>query len=261
VAPLAFRGKSRSVTVSTQRRARPYWSSSLAVRATSGRLHPQRPSTFGSSNSLMNAMITSSCRSSCSQRSRRVRSRRRAAGRGSAAMEAAGSAWRIEPRQRIVATSRDKRTNEREPASGPYCKHFRERSEKTHVESVRRYVIMGMGLQDDCAEQLRKIDAAASIIMFADEPYPLYNRIALPPMLRKQVTERRSSFAMSRGTRTHDRLALSTRVDAINHEARPSLPAARNIRRCAARGDRWASQPLRVFRCGGREQHLHNSST
>src|SRR5665213_3333361 len=56
--------------------------------------------------------------------------------------------------------------------------------------SVRRYVIIGNGFAGTtCAEQLRKIDASASIIMFADEPYPLYNRIALPPMLRKQVTE------------------------------------------------------------------------
>ena len=50
--------------------------------------------------------------------------------------------------------------------------------------SERRYVIIGNGFAGTtCAEQLRKIDAAASIIMFADEPYPLYNRIALPPML------------------------------------------------------------------------------
>ena len=54
----------------------------------------------------------------------------------------------------------------------------------------RRYVIIGNGFAGTtCAEQLRKIDASASIIMFADEPYPLYNRIALPPMLRKQIAE------------------------------------------------------------------------
>jgi NAD(P)H-nitrite reductase large subunit len=89
-------------------------------------------------------------------------------------------------------------------------------------ESVRRYVIIGNGFAGTtCAEQLRKIDAAASIIMFADEPYPLYNRIALPPMLRKQVTEAK---VIIRDVAWHEKhtidLRLSTRVDAINHEGK-----------------------------------------
>ncbi len=51
-------------------------------------------------------------------------------------------------------------------------------------------MIVGNGFAGTtCAEQLRKADAAASIVLFADEPYPLYNRIALPPLLRKQVVE------------------------------------------------------------------------
>ena len=54
--------------------------------------------------------------------------------------------------------------------------------------------------------------------MFADEPYPLYNRIALPPMLRKQIPEAK---VIIRNEAWHEQhtidLRLSTRVDAINY--------------------------------------------
>jgi NAD(P)H-nitrite reductase large subunit len=88
--------------------------------------------------------------------------------------------------------------------------------------SIRRYIIIGNGFAGTtCAEQLRKIDASASIIMFADEPYPLYNRIALPPMLRKQVTEQK---VIIRDVAWHEKhtieLKLSTRVDAIDYEGK-----------------------------------------
>ncbi|MDQ6932864.1 MAG: FAD-dependent oxidoreductase, partial [Candidatus Eremiobacteraeota bacterium] len=57
---------------------------------------------------------------------------------------------------------------------------------------MRRYVIVGNGFAGTtAAEQLRKTDPACSIVMFTDEPYTLYNRIALPPLLRKQVTEQK----------------------------------------------------------------------
>src|ERR1700722_9243390 len=86
----------------------------------------------------------------------------------------------------------------------------------------RRYVIIGNGFAGTtCAEQLRKLDASASIIMFADEPYPLYNRIALPPMLRKQIPEAK---VIIRNEAWHEQrtidLRLSTRVEAINHEGK-----------------------------------------
>lgn len=57
---------------------------------------------------------------------------------------------------------------------------------------MRQYVIVGNGFAGTtAAEQLRKADSACSIMMFTDEPYTLYNRIALPPLLRKQVTEQK----------------------------------------------------------------------
>jgi len=53
---------------------------------------------------------------------------------------------------------------------------------------TRRYVVIGNGIAGQtCAEELRKIDADASIVMIAAERHPLYNRVALPRYLRGQV--------------------------------------------------------------------------
>ncbi|HZO92744.1 MAG TPA: FAD-dependent oxidoreductase [Candidatus Baltobacteraceae bacterium] len=86
----------------------------------------------------------------------------------------------------------------------------------------RRYVIVGNGFAGTtCAEQLRKADPACSIVLFADEPYCLYNRIALPPLLRKQVAEQK---VIMRDVAWHEKnridLRLSTRVDALDAEGK-----------------------------------------
>jgi 3-phenylpropionate/trans-cinnamate dioxygenase ferredoxin reductase subunit len=86
----------------------------------------------------------------------------------------------------------------------------------------RRYVIVGNGFAGTtCAEHLRKLDTSASIVMFADEPYPLYNRIALPPLLRKQVTQQK---VIMRDQAWHDKhgieLHLATRVERIDAVAK-----------------------------------------
>jgi NAD(P)H-nitrite reductase large subunit len=53
---------------------------------------------------------------------------------------------------------------------------------------TRRYVIVGNGIAGQtCAEELRKLDPDAPIVMIAAERYPLYNRVALPRYLRGQV--------------------------------------------------------------------------
>jgi NAD(P)H-nitrite reductase large subunit len=82
----------------------------------------------------------------------------------------------------------------------------------------RRYVIVGNGFAGTtCAEQLRKLDAACSIVLFTDEPYTLYNRIALPPLLRKQVTQQK---VIIRDLAWHEKhaieLHLSTPVERID---------------------------------------------
>ncbi|MEO8745790.1 MAG: FAD-dependent oxidoreductase [Candidatus Dormiibacterota bacterium] len=53
---------------------------------------------------------------------------------------------------------------------------------------ARRYVVVGNGIAGQtCAEELRKSDPDASIVMIAAERHPLYNRVALPRYLRGQV--------------------------------------------------------------------------
>ena len=52
----------------------------------------------------------------------------------------------------------------------------------------RRYVVIGNGIAGQtCAEELRKADADATIVMIAAERHPLYNRVALPRYLRGQM--------------------------------------------------------------------------
>jgi NAD(P)H-nitrite reductase large subunit len=77
---------------------------------------------------------------------------------------------------------------------------------------VRRYVIVGNGFAGTtAAEQLRKHDPACEITLFGDEPYTLYNRISLPPMLRKQIPEAK---VMIRDLAWHEqhRIALHLRT-------------------------------------------------
>lgn len=90
------------------------------------------------------------------------------------------------------------------------------------VSDARRYVIVGNGFAGTtAAEQLRKHDPNCRITLFGDEPYPLYNRISLPPMLRKQIPEEK---VMMRDLADHEEagidLKLQTRVEAIDVEGR-----------------------------------------
>src|SRR3989442_12483895 len=53
---------------------------------------------------------------------------------------------------------------------------------------TRRYVILGNGIAGQtCAEDLRKADADASIVIAAADRHPRYNRGGLPRYLRGQV--------------------------------------------------------------------------
>ena len=87
---------------------------------------------------------------------------------------------------------------------------------------ARRYVIVGNGFAGTtAAEQLRKHEPDCRITLFGDEPYPLYNRISLPPMLRRQIPEEK---VMMRDLAWHEKngidLKLLTRVDAVNTDGR-----------------------------------------
>ena len=86
----------------------------------------------------------------------------------------------------------------------------------------RRYVIVGNGFAGTtAAEQIRKHDTSCSITLFTDEPYTLYNRIALPPLLRKQVTKEK---VIMRDVEWHVKqnidLHLETRVERVIPEER-----------------------------------------
>lgn len=86
----------------------------------------------------------------------------------------------------------------------------------------RRYVIVGNGFAGTTAAgELRKHDPSCEIVLFGDEPYTLYNRISLPPMLRRQIPEAK---VMIRNLAWHEEhridLHLDTRVERIFTEDR-----------------------------------------
>jgi NAD(P)H-nitrite reductase large subunit len=96
----------------------------------------------------------------------------------------------------------------------------------------RQYIIIGNGFAGTtAAEQLRKLDPRGTILLFADELYPLYNRIALPPMLRGQVTEQK---VLIRDLAWHEKhgieLHLGTRVDAVNDVEKTVTAAGKEYR-------------------------------
>jgi NAD(P)H-nitrite reductase large subunit len=82
----------------------------------------------------------------------------------------------------------------------------------------RRYVIVGNGVAGTtAAETLRKNDPQCSVNLLSDEPYPLYNRVALPPFL-KHRTPREKVF-MRTVEQHRERgidLRLETRVDRVD---------------------------------------------
>jgi NAD(P)H-nitrite reductase large subunit len=58
------------------------------------------------------------------------------------------------------------------------------------VAKPQRYVVLGNGVAGTtAAETLRKNDPDCDICLFTDEPYPLYNRVALPPALKLKTPE------------------------------------------------------------------------
>jgi NAD(P)H-nitrite reductase large subunit len=88
------------------------------------------------------------------------------------------------------------------------------------TDRPRRYAIVGNGVAGTtAAETLRKNDSDCSITLLADEPYPLYNRVALPPFL-KHRTPRQKVFM--RTIEQHQQrgidLRLETRVQRVDVE-------------------------------------------
>src|SRR5437764_421722 len=53
------------------------------------------------------------------------------------------------------------------------------------ADARKQYIIVGNGVAGTtAAETLRKADAECRIVLIDDEPYPVYNRIALPRVVK-----------------------------------------------------------------------------
>src|SRR5579884_2763030 len=90
------------------------------------------------------------------------------------------------------------------------------------AEAPQRYVIIGNGIAGTtAADTLRKGDANCSIVLISDEPYTLYNRVALPPFLKLQVPEAKV-FLRNREwhTKNNIQLHLETRVERVDSTER-----------------------------------------
>lgn len=86
----------------------------------------------------------------------------------------------------------------------------------------KQYVIIGNGIAGTTAAQtLRKNDPECSITLITDEPYPLYNRVALPRFLQGVITEPK---VMMRTIEWHEQQGITflreTTVTAIDTEGR-----------------------------------------
>jgi NAD(P)H-nitrite reductase large subunit len=84
----------------------------------------------------------------------------------------------------------------------------------------KRFVIVGNGVAGTtAAEHIRKLDPTSDVTVFGDEPYPLYNRVALPVFLKGRVQEKN---VIMRKPEAHVQLGykllLETRVERIDVE-------------------------------------------
>src|SRR5580765_1052796 len=99
------------------------------------------------------------------------------------------------------------------------------------VDAPQRHVIIGNGIAGTtAAETLRRGDPNCSIVLITDEPYTLYNRVALPPFLKLQVPETKV-FMKSR--EAHEKggieLHLETRVERLDTTERVVVTTAGTV--------------------------------
>jgi NAD(P)H-nitrite reductase large subunit len=86
----------------------------------------------------------------------------------------------------------------------------------------KRFLIIGNGASGTyAAETIKKSDPDADVTLLGDEPYPLYNRVALPPFLRDEA-KREKVFL--RTPEQHEqrgiKLLLGTRITKLDVQAR-----------------------------------------
>ncbi len=90
------------------------------------------------------------------------------------------------------------------------------------ADAPQRHVIIGNGIAGTtAAETIRRADPDCSIVLITDEPYTLYNRVALPPFLKLQVPETK---VFLKNLEFHEKnridLHLQTRVVKVDIDAR-----------------------------------------
>lgn len=88
------------------------------------------------------------------------------------------------------------------------------------MSEPKRFVILGNGAAGTtAAENIKKLDPNADVTVIENEPYPLYNRVALPPLLKGRVQER---HVIMRKPEDHVqrgfKLLLNTEVTAVDTE-------------------------------------------
>jgi NAD(P)H-nitrite reductase large subunit len=88
------------------------------------------------------------------------------------------------------------------------------------VNGRRSFVIIGNGIAGtSAAESIRKADPLARIVIIAEEPYPLYNRVALPPYLKLKVTGKKVIMRTLEQHQQKDiELLLNTRAETLDTE-------------------------------------------
>ena len=88
------------------------------------------------------------------------------------------------------------------------------------MNQSERFVIIGNGAAGTtAAENIRKLEPSADVTVFGDEAYQLYNRVALPPLLKgrvqvRNVIMRRPDDHETRGFKLH----LDTHIRSIDTE-------------------------------------------
>jgi NAD(P)H-nitrite reductase large subunit len=88
------------------------------------------------------------------------------------------------------------------------------------AEREKRFVIIGNGVAGTtCAETLRKNDPTCEITIVANEPWPLYNRVALPPYIKDKVTRQKVFLrTIEQHAERGIKLMLETTATAIDAE-------------------------------------------
>src|SRR6266852_1211190 len=85
----------------------------------------------------------------------------------------------------------------------------------------KRYLIIGNGASGTyAAETIRKTDTEGEITLVTNEPYPLYNRVALPPFLRDEA--KREKVFLRRPEQHEEKgikLLVNTQINSLDTDA------------------------------------------